>query len=171
MRALLLFSALAILVAGAFLFQQMRFGRTEAAQTTKKPAGAGADDVILEIGGTQPPPLETPTVSQKVNNTNNPAEGPSAPKGGSNLQNNNNAETPAQPANAINNPRGAGSPKTIKLSKGETIYKLALKYYGSGSKEVLKDIATASKIKDTAKVAEGANVTLPSVAGGLIRKE
>lgn len=156
MRALLLFSALAILVAGAFLFQQMRFGKSQA-QEIQRNRSANPDEVVIEIGGNAPVPRERTPVSVETRPVDLPQPEPRvAPPSGS------TPENPRPPADG---------PKTLKLGKGDTLYKIAIKYYGSGSPAILKDIASASKITDAAKVPEGANITLPKSAGGVKRKD
>jgi hypothetical protein len=46
-----------------------------------------------------------------------------------------------------------------------------VQYYGSGSKAVLQDIASASHIGDPSRIASGATITLPKTAGGIKRKD
>lgn len=92
-------------------------------------------------------PAPSPALTQQIPDKANAGAGPAA------------APT-TTPENAV----------TLKLGKGDTIYKLALKYYGSGSMAVMKDIAAASRIADPARVAEGAMVVLPAVAGGATRR-
>ncbi|MFN0205949.1 MAG: hypothetical protein ACKVS6_06510, partial [Planctomycetota bacterium] len=100
---------------------------------------------------------EIAPANNTANTTKAPAAPPAEPK---------KPEPP--PEKPAENPNAA---KTVKLTKGSTIYKIAMQHYGSGSKAVLADIATASKIKDPAKVAENATIVLPKTAGGVARKD
>lgn len=162
MRAILLFSALILLVAGAFLFQQYRFGGARAGETAVKQRGS-PDDVVLEIGGDAPAPrIDAPAPNPvNIKLSNEPAV---------------HVESRSASAATVADPPPKTKPevpvsKSIKLAKNELVYKLAIKYYGSGGPAVLKDIGAASKIADVAKVAEGATIVFPAVAGGLKRKD
>ncbi|MFN0205771.1 MAG: hypothetical protein ACKVS6_05600, partial [Planctomycetota bacterium] len=97
MRAILLFGVLILLVAGAYFFQQYRFGAADAAGVTKKPAAA-PDELVMEVGGTAPvnsninyqaksepvkneaAKIEAPKVEiAPANNTANTTKAPAAP--------------------------------------------------------------------------------------------
>jgi phage tail protein X len=169
-RALVLVSTLALLVAGAYLFQQVRFGSsTKAAPRLALPGDAG--DVVLEIGGGPPgqlrpsprPPVGSPPPRDAREGLAKEAD---ASPGMSDDPRDASEGPPGRPRSATDS-RPAS---VVRLRKGETLYSLARKHYGSGADPVLRDLAKANGIASVAKVREGTAISLPETAGGRSRR-
>jgi len=160
---LVLFSVLLVSVAGAFLFQQIRYARTAPPRAARVKAAAplpGAEgDVVLEIGG-GPAPVAKP--SRVVVAAADPvALTTSSPESGAT----------ASDASAAKTPQEIEPPAlTVKLRRGDSLSSVAKKYYRSSAPPVIRDLVAANKLGEGgAKVREGALLTLPATAGGRAR--
>jgi hypothetical protein len=169
LRALVLLSILALLACGAYLYHQVRF--THAATPDIAPVGAGKSlgDIVFQLGGAPPKaapaPAEVAPAEPPVKSDPVPSPGPAAPPKEDVKPP--KSETPPSPPQPAALPAGAS---TATIGKGETLYSIAVKYYGSGAPAVRKDVAAASRISDETKIREGTVLTLPAVAGGKRRK-
>ncbi len=155
MRALLLISLLALVVAGAFLLQSVRYGSLVEARTTPTLPGT-ENDLVLEIGGGPPPPA--------------PERWPARGAGAGPPDGNRVPPTPheddrlgldGEPA-----PGPAEDLPRVVVKPGQSLSSIAKRHYGSASPNVVRDIARANEIANPNKVREGTSLALPSVAGG-----
>jgi hypothetical protein len=171
MRSLLLVSVLVLLIAGAYLWHSTHFVVAASRPAAIAPGGGG--DVVFAIGG-GPAPGAPGAVAKEARESAGPAGGQGAQPEGS--PGNGATGEMAPPGGAAAAPKGnatnteTAQPVTVKITKGMTIYGVALKYYGSGAPAVRRDIVAASHISDETKIKEGTIATLPDTAGGRARR-
>lgn len=172
-RGILLVSLLVLCASGAYLYQQIRFVAAAGPEISPAVTRAGTRQVILEVGGGMPvvgksagtqvpadggetaPPAENPP--REPGPTARPTE--TTPTG----------RPDAPPVSAPAPPTAPESP-SVFIQKGETLYSIAVKHYGSGAPAVRKDIIAASRIADESKIREGTRIVLPLTAGGRKRQ-
>jgi len=194
-RGILLLSILALLACGAYLYHQVRFASASGPEVAPAEAPGNSKEIVFELGGA--PPWENVKVDTVKGDSMTPAPSPkqvpppaappavappaAAPPAGSEPEVkakqqdftpvvNNDGEPVKEPAKGPPAPPLPAGATSVKIGKGETLYSIAVKFYGSGAPPVRKDIAAASRIGDETKIREGTVLALPTTAGGKKRK-